>query len=51
MSTVKLPLVERFDTKTAVHKSTQNADVSLSQEFQKRLSDASLRYGIVDHGK
>ena len=35
----------------AVHTTTHNSDVSLEQEFQKHLSDASWKHGILDHIK
>ena len=34
-----------------IHRSAQNSDVSLSQEFQKHLSNASHKPGIFDYGK
>ena len=33
MGTMKLPRSKRFDTQMPVHTATQNADVSLAQEF------------------
>ena len=35
----------------AVHTTTHNSDVSLEQEFQKHLSDASHKHSILDNVK
>ena len=35
----------------AFHTAIKNIDVSLSQEFQKRLSNESLKHGTIYHGK
>ena len=40
-----------FDTPIEMHTSTQTADVSLSQNFQDRLSDASRKHGILECGE
>ena len=37
MSTVQLPDIERFDTQMVVKTATQNSNVSLTQELQKKL--------------
>ena len=37
MSTVQLPGIERFDTQMVVKTATQNSNVSLTQELQKKL--------------
>ena len=34
-----------------MYTSTHNADVSLAQEFQKQLSNASLKNVLLDDGK
>ena len=33
----------------AMHTSTQNADVILSQQFKNKLNNASHKYGILDY--
>ena len=33
------------------HTATKNVDVSLAQEFQNKLSNASHKCGILDHVK
>ena len=35
----------------AIHTSTDNYDVSLAQEFQKHLSNASQKCGVLDQGE
>ena len=35
----------------AAHTSTQNTDVSLALEFQKHLSNASRKHGVLDQRK
>ena len=49
MATVQLTGSKRFDTQIAVHTATQSTDMNLSLEFQKYLSNASLKHGIIDH--
>ena len=39
METVQLPGSERFDTKMAAHRATQNTYMSLALEFQSNLSN------------
>ena len=51
MATVQLPAIQCFYTKIEINKSNQNADISLAQEFQKHLSNASRKHGILDNGK
>ena len=51
MDTAQLPGSQRFDTKMEMYTSTQNSDVSLSQEFKKNLSNASRKHGILYYGK
>ena len=34
-----------------VHTETQNTDIILTLEFQKKLSNESRKHGILDHGK
>ena len=36
MTTVQLPVSKRLDTQVEVHTETQNTDVILTQEFQKK---------------
>ena len=48
MGTAQIPDSQRFDTKMKIHTSTHNSDVSLAQEFQKHLSNASCKHSIVD---
>ena len=51
IDTVKLPGIERFYTKIAVHTATQNFDVCLAQEFHKCMSNASRKNSVLDHVK
>ena len=51
MAAVQLPGSHMFDTPIEMHTSTQTADVSLSQNFQDRLSDASRKHGILECGE
>ena len=48
MATVQFPGSERFDRQMAVHISAKHSDVSLALEFQKHLSNASRKHGILD---
>ena len=50
-ATVKLYGSKRFNTPMIVHTATQNTDLSLAQEFQKHLSNAPRKHGILDHKK
>ena len=50
MVTVQLTGSEWFGKKIAVHKSSQNIDVSSALEFQKHLYNTSRRHGILDNG-
>ena len=51
MATFQILGIQRFDTKMDMHTSKHNDDVSLVREFQKHLSNASHKHGIVYHGK
>ena len=51
MSNLQLTSSRRFDTKTSMHTSTNNADMILAQEIQKDLSKASRKRVILDIGK
>ena len=48
---MQLPGSERFYTQMEVHTATQNYGVILAQEFQKHLSNSSLKHGVLYHGK
>ena len=48
MTTVQLPVSKWFDTKMKVRTAAQNTDVSLALEFQKHLSNAPRKHGILD---
>ena len=50
-STVQLYYSHSFVAKITIHTSTQNANVSLAQYFQKHLSNASLKHGCLDQWK
>ena len=47
MDTVKLPGSKYHDTQIAMHYYTQNADVCLSQEFQKQFRHLEQHTGIT----
>ena len=51
MPSVKLPVIQRFDTQMTMQISTHNADVSVTQELQKNLSNTSRRHGLLYDGK
>ena len=51
MSTVQLSGSERFDTQKSVQTATKNTHMSLAQEFQKHLSNASHKHVILDNGR
>ena len=47
MSTVKLPGEESYDTQMVMHTGNRTYDVSLDREFQKHLSNAERKKGII----
>ena len=51
MSTVKLTGKKGYDTQMVMLYETSTAAVSLVQEFQKNLSNASRKHGMIDQGK
>ena len=51
MSNVQLPGEKGYDTKMVMHNGTRTSDVSLAREFQKHLSTAARKYGMIDQGK
>ena len=48
MSTVKLLGAIGYDTYTAMHTGTRTSNVSLASSFQKHLSTASRKNGVID---
>ena len=51
MSTVQLPSAKHYDTKIVIHNGTHTYDVSLARYFQKHLSNAAHKRGVVNQGK
>ena len=51
METVKLPGSKGYDTHMVTKSETSTADASLSKEFQKNLSNAAQKHGLIDQGK
>ena len=51
MSNFKPPSSKYYETQTAMKSATKNADVSLDQEFQKHLTNASHKDGVIYQGK
>ena len=51
MSTVKLPGEESYDTQMVMHTGNRTYDVSLDREFQKHLSNAARKNGLIDQVK
>ena len=46
-ATFQLPGSKLFYAQMTVHTATQNTDVSLAQEFQKHLSNKSLKHVLI----
>ena len=51
MSTVKFLGAKWYNTRMEMYSGTPNSDVSLSQEFQKHLSNAARKHGVIYQGK
>ena len=51
MANFQLTGSQRVDKKMLIQTSIQNYYVSLSQGFQKHLSNSSHKHGILDYGK
>ena len=51
MTDLQLPGGATYDSQREMHTSTLNMDISLAREFQKRLSDPTPAYGLMDHVK
>ena len=49
--TMKINGSKGCDTQIAMHSATHKADVILSQEFKKHLSNASRKNGVIDQVK
>ena len=51
MSTVQLPVSNRFDSQIQMHTGNQKDYVSLAKEFQHHLTKEHRKNGIIDKGK
>ena len=51
IATLKLPYAKSYDTHMVMHTGTRTSDVSLAREFQKHLSGAAHKYGVIDQVK
>ena len=51
MPMVQLPVEKGYDTHMVMHSGTSNYDVSLDKEYQKYLSHALFKHGLIDQGK
>ena len=48
---MQLPGKKVYDTQMFMHTGTCTSDVSLASEFQKHLSTAARKHGVIDQGK
>ena len=51
LSTVKLTGAKGYDTQMVMHTGTRASDVSLDSKFQKHLSTAARKHGVIEQGK
>ena len=51
MSTVQLPGAKVYYTHMVMHSKTCASDDILASEFQKHLSTAAHKHGVIDQGK
>ena len=51
MSTVQLPVSNRFDLQMQIHTGNQKYNVILVKEFQQHLTKKAQKYGVIDQGK
>ena len=51
MVTVQLEGSKGYDTQMLMDYENSTTDVSLSQEFQKRLYNVACKHGVIDQGK
>ena len=51
ISTVQLPGAKGYNIQMVMHTGTRTSDVSLANEFQKHLSNAALKHGVIYQGK
>ena len=51
MSTVQLPGSKGYGNKMVIHSITRTSDVSLDREYQKLLSHAARKHGVIDQEK
>ena len=51
MSTVQLPVSNRFDSQMQMHTGNQKYDVSLAKEFQHHMTKEHCKNSVIDQGK
>ena len=51
ISTVKLPVSNRFDSHMQIHTGNQKDDVILAKEFQHHIKKEHRKNGLFDQGK
>ena len=51
MSTVQLQGEKRYDTQMVMYTGTRTSHVILASNFQKKLSTAARKHGVIDQGK
>ena len=51
METVQLTGENSYDTQMVMNTATRTSDFSLSREFQKHLSSAAQKHGVIDQRK
>ena len=51
ISIVQLPFEKVYDTQVVIHTATRTSDVSLAREFQKYMSHAARKHGVMYQGK
>ena len=51
METVQLKGARSYDTQMVMNTGTRKPDVSLASEFQKHMSTAERKHGVIDQAK